>query len=238
MTWFFASSVSIRPGQIALMAILGPSSLARARHAKDAGFGRGVGKAADRRRDTARQRVQGGDGGDPPAALREHQRRRGVDVVEAAFQVDRDRAVILILGNVEDALGLRLAGIVQQEVNAAEGGLDFGHNLSGAREVRGIGLEAQDAPAQRLDLAARSVHLFRQQVDQRDVEALSRKGQGAAAPNAPGTTGDNGGSRGGHTALSLHQAATSTWLANQQSPFALAAAITFSSTGMRLRWPI
>ena len=99
---------------------LGPELLGqRPGEAQDAGLGRGIGVLADGAGHAARQRIERRHAGDAPARLLlQHDRRDGMDVVEAALQIDRDGAVELLLLDLQDALGVGRAGIVQQEVDA------------------------------------------------------------------------------------------------------------------------
>ena len=90
----------------------------------------------------------------PPAVLLQHDRRGGVDVVEAAFQIDRDGAVEFLLLDLEDALGIGRAGIVQQEIDVAPFAGDIGHHLVGAGERGDVGLVGERLAAQSLDFAA------------------------------------------------------------------------------------
>ncbi len=124
-----------------------------------------------------------------------------MDVVEAAFQVDRDGAVEFLLLDLQDALGIGSAGIVQQEIDHAPLPCDIGHHLMGARERGDVGLVGERLSAQRLDLARGALHLGLEQVDQRDVVAARRQFEGAAAADAPRAAGDDG--RLAHAACSL-----------------------------------
>ena len=163
---------------------------------------------ADGGGNSARQGIERRHRGDaPPIVLLQHDRRGGVDVVEAALEVDRDGAVELLLLDLEDALGIGPARVVQQEVDVAPLPGDIFHHLVGARELRDIGLVGQRLAALALDLAPGAGHLGLEQVDQRDVVAARRQFESAAAADAARSAGDDGDLA--HAACALAQRATS-----------------------------
>src|SRR6185437_7290284 len=111
-------------------------------------------------------------------------RRDGVDVVKAALEVDRDGAVELLLLDLEDTLGVRRAGIVQQEIDAAPLLRDILRDLMRAGEDGDIGLVGQRLAALGLDLAPGALHLGLEQVDQGDIVASCRELERAAPADA------------------------------------------------------
>jgi hypothetical protein len=179
---------------MALIMILGPSSLASERvKAEDAGLGRGIGVLADGGRDAAGQCVERRHAGDAAAVLLlQHDRRNGVDVVEAALEIDRDGAVELLLLDLQDAPGVRRAGVVQQEVDAAPLPGDIIGDLVRAGEHRDIGLVGPSLAADPLDLTLGVRHFELEQVDQRDVVAAPRQFERATAADAAGSARDDG----------------------------------------------
>src|SRR6266851_392597 len=136
----------------------------RACHPEDPGLRRGIGKAAHRGRDAAGIGVERRHRSDAAAALLQHDRRDGANVIEAALQVDRDGAVELRLLDLEDTLRLRLAGVVEEEIDAAPVSPDLAGNRLRTVEQRDIRFEDQRRPTDLADLRRGALHLGDEQI--------------------------------------------------------------------------
>src|SRR5689334_2971641 len=147
-----------------------------------------------------------------------------MDVVEAALEIDGDGAVELLLLDLEDALGVRGAGVVQQEVDAAPLPGHVGHHLMRAGKDRYIGLVGQRLAALGLDLALGAGHLGLEQIHEGDIVAARRQFESAATADAARSASND--RRLAHAACALAQRATSSWVANHTLPFDLACRIS------------
>ena len=164
----------------------------RAGHAQNAGFCGSIGKPADGCGHTPGKCIERRHGNNAAAALFQHMWRRMLDIIEAAFQVDGDRAVELIFRNVENANRGRTACIVEQKVKTAKcfNGLcdDFTSPLV-AGNIGHAG-DRLDAEAFNFGCGCRQFHF--QQINQRNVIARTRQIESASLSDASCPASNNG----------------------------------------------
>ena len=102
-----------------------------------------------------------GDVDDPAPLARPHHGQHGLRAQERRFQVDRDGAVEIVLGQIIDAAHDRDAGIVDENVDRAERGSDLFDHRSHGRRLRDIGRDRDGAAAAGLDPGDDGVGIIR-----------------------------------------------------------------------------
>ena len=96
-----------------------------------------------------------------PHLTRPHHGQNGLRAQERRFQVHRDGAVEIVLGQIVDAAHDRDAGIVDENVDRAErGGGLFDHARNG-RSLRDVGRDRDGAAAASLNLRDDRLRVFR-----------------------------------------------------------------------------
>ena len=136
--------------------------------------------------------VDGGDVDDPPAAARiEHELRRGLGGEERPLEVDAHDEVEARLAHVGERLADLDAGVVDQDVEAAEGLVRVAHEALGLARYADVRAQCDRLPAQLLDPGgdgARAVAAA--VVVHRHVGALAREAQRDGLADAAGAAGD------------------------------------------------
>src|ERR1700687_241655 len=112
--------------------------------------------------------------------------------VEAALEIDRDRAVESRLGDFKNWLWVRRARIVQEHVELSPFRVDLFDDRMRAGKIAHIGPEGQRALAPRLDIARGCCHLPLQEIDEGDVEAGIGKRRRTGWPDPARAAGDEG----------------------------------------------
>ncbi len=131
---------------------------------------------------------------DAPGARPEHRPQDRLRRVEGAEEVHLEHGAPLVEAHPHDQVVAGDAGVVDQDVEPAEG-LDRARDERGSRlRVRHVALDPEAAPAQRLHVAAGRLRgLDRPTVEERDVGALPGQPQHDGAPDAARPAGDDGG---------------------------------------------
>src|SRR5207248_4649387 len=120
----------------------------------------------------------GRDHDDAPAALPAHGEAGGLGAEEGALEVDVEQQVPVGFFQLEDGLALEQAGVVDEDVDAAEGGERGGDDAAGLRDVAEVGGMPGGATAEGADLLADGgAGLGVAAVDE-DVGALAGEGEG------------------------------------------------------------
>ncbi len=130
----------------------------------------------------------------PPCAALHHVAGGGLRGEEGPLEVHVEDEVVVLLADLEERLADLDAGVVDEDVEAPEGGDGGADEALGLRGDADVGAERDGLPAQLLDLrrdGARFVLLA--VVVHGHVGALAREAQGDGLADAARAAGDEGG---------------------------------------------
>ena len=128
----------------------------------------------------------GADVDDRPAALPEHHGRDGVDEVERALEVDRQDGIPLGLAHAEHEAVFGDSGVIDEDVDAAEGVHDLLDGIVRLLEVGGVGGDGQHADAKGFEfLLGLLADFVDDQIREGDIGAFLCKLEGDLFSDAP-----------------------------------------------------
>ncbi len=129
----------------------------------------------------------------PPAAALHHVAGSRLRGEKGALEVHAEHEVVVLLGDVEKRLADLDAGVVDEDVEATEGGDGGGDQALGLRRHADVGAEHDRLPAQLARSAPRRRALvLLAVVVHRHVGALAREAQGDRLPDAARAAGHEG----------------------------------------------
>src|SRR2546428_3228716 len=168
--------------------VLGELERRQARHADDGALAAGVDRVRGAGEPLA---CDGGDVHDHAAAPGDHLARDALQAEEDALAVDPHDAVPVLFGEIHDVGAARDAGVVDEDIDLAEGVDGLADHPVDALEVADVGPEGQALAAERADGVGRRLGGPLLEVDRYDVRAALRQGQRRRAADAARGTGDD-----------------------------------------------